>query len=595
MNENILLSGWSFQLPMPIEFEDTHIRSTEYYSKYNTMGNKRSTLHAPMLYAILRYARVLYRDNIGGVGWINKEKCVAEYLPRDKNINSDYLYTVTYKKDAGKFQIQSFYYQGNVWKAEKNAKYSIGEQGHTGAALFFAMIPAALQDEEFSKYFKQFCNALMTMGGNDNNELEKAAYILCDNLYRRIMLAKQLGVEGLMVNLSKSGIIEPFTEEGLKKKEYSPIRILAGKFITIPVNVKFSLEDGLMIPHEKFSGKYKLDDRNFTPKEKQLIPKLELYYEIPSRIAFCCELIKNTKNSAMPVKNFLFRGESGTGKTAAAMAIANALDQPYVYMTCHENMEISDLLGHFVPYTPKRVTTEYPEFYHFIFEPSTAYQMLSGIYDDTVTEVQAYEMLIKTAERNGKQLTANGKQQFEFVESPLVKAMKNGYVVEIQEISALRPAVLIGLNALLDQCGSALLETGEVIQRHPNTIVIMTTNNDYAGCKVVNQSIISRAKVVNFEDLKKEDYINRGIKITNCTDRDLVERMADTMLKVKKHCKEKAITSGSCGMREFILWIQASMICNNPLEAAVETVLEAISDDEEVRTEVFDTCFKLYF
>lgn len=95
--------------------------------------------------------------------------------------------------------------------------------------------------------------------------------------------------------------------------------------------------------------------------------------------------------------------------------------------------------------------------------------------------------------------------------------------------------------------------------------------------------------------MKKEDYINRGIKITNCTDRDLVERMADTMLKVKKHCKEKAITSGSCGMREFILWVQASMICNDPLKAAVETVLEAISDDEEVRTEVYDTCLKLYF
>ena len=53
------------------------------------------------------------------------------------------------------------------------------------------------------------------------------------------------------------------------------------------------------------------------------------------------------------------------------------------------------------------------------------------------------------------------------------------------------PGVLVGLNSLLDTCGAVTLPTGERIERHPDTIVIVTTNIGYEGCRSLNQSILS--------------------------------------------------------------------------------------------------------
>lgn len=45
-----------------------------------------------------------------------------------------------------------------------------------------------------------------------------------------------------------------------------------------------------------------------------------------------------TSKLARPVRNILFRGEAGTGKTEAAKALASALNLPYVSICCHPDM-----------------------------------------------------------------------------------------------------------------------------------------------------------------------------------------------------------------------------------------------------------------
>ena len=59
-----------------------------------------------------------------------------------------------------------------------------------------------------------------------------------------------------------------------------------------------------------------------------------------------------------------------------------------------------------------------------------------------------------------------------------------------------KQGVLVGLNSLLDNCKAIKLITGEVIERHPDTVIILTTNTDYNGCKELNQSIISRMNLI---------------------------------------------------------------------------------------------------
>mgnify|MGYP000305581774 CR=1 FL=1 len=58
--------------------------------------------------------------------------------------------------------------------------------------------------------------------------------------------------------------------------------------------------------------------------------------------------------------------------------------------------------------------------------------------------------------------------------------------------SADAAGVLVGLNSLLEQGGSITLPTGEVIHRHPDAVVVVTTNVSYEGCRGVNQSVLDR-------------------------------------------------------------------------------------------------------
>ena len=70
--------------------------------------------------------------------------------------------------------------------------------------------------------------------------------------------------------------------------------------------------------------------------------------------------------------------------------------------------------------------------------------------------------------------------------------------------------MLVGLNSLLDRCNSVFLPNGEVIKRHPDTTIVVTTNNDYAGCKQMNQSVISRMNlVIDLEEPDEETLVQR--------------------------------------------------------------------------------------
>ena len=81
-----------------------------------------------------------------------------------------------------------------------------------------------------------------------------------------------------------------------------------------------------------------------------------------------------------------------------------------------------------------------------------------------------------------------GGQRFSYVETDFLRALKNGYVVEIQEPTTIvQPGVLVGLNSLLEQGGSITLPTGEIIRRHPDAVVVVTTNVSYEGCRGMNQ------------------------------------------------------------------------------------------------------------
>ena len=373
--------------------------------------------------------------------------------------------------------------------------YVLKEDKNTGTALFFALIRKAMTDEEFSEEYNLLLEEKKA-GFPDLQKAAKSAYILCDNLYRRIENASDLGEAGIPVVIPTTGNIQPFTPITLNKGTYHPSTVLYGKFKVLKPDETKRRKSRKKIRREDFVGKFTFAEREFTSSEMLLIPKLPDWYVIPNEVVSICRHAKETTESRRPMRNFLLRGRAGTGKTEGAKAIAAGLGLPYLHLTCSANTEIFDLLGQMLPVLdkPDRKLGEYPTFDDIRMDTATAYYKLTGEYQEDVTEDEVYKKLLETIEEKAAKTSDHKtEQRFQYVDSPLVQAMKKGYLIEIQEPTVIsNPGVLVGLNSLLDTCSSVVLPTGERVERHPDTVVVITTNNDYEGCHALNQSVLSR-------------------------------------------------------------------------------------------------------
>lgn len=588
-----LFGNWTWKLTLPEPFDKVANNvSTTYHSIYCKTSIKKSTLHGPALRAILAYLDMdtsftpasASENAIGTQG----DKTVAEYQSRTKEIH-----VVVFNKKNGKFNV------GRFDDATSSPRvYSLKDGNQTGTALFFSLIPEALKDDEFKEHY-DLLGKCKNDGFTDMDEAEKAAFILCDNLYRRIESADAVPGAAIKLVVPATGNLSPLTPMNLNKNAYSPSSILFGTFQILkgtPNTVTAVTTD-----KNNFINRFPLSERTFTPKEELMIPRIEDWYVIPPEVVTICKHAQLTTTGNQPMRNFMMRGPAGTGKTEGAKAVASGLGLPYLYYTCSANTEIYDFLGQMLPETEDAFSQqrEYPTLVDIQMDPPSAYKKLTGIYDETISENEVYDKLLEVMEQDAKALANENStgQRFRYVETPLITAIRNGYVIEVQEPTVIaNPGVLVGLNALLDRCASITLTTGEVIQRHPDTVVIITTNTSYAGCRDMNQSVISRMNlIIDMEAPDIATLTERTMKVTGCTDKSLVTDMATSVQEISERCKETMINDGSCGVRELISWVQSYMICGNVLEAARYTVLSSVSGDPENRADILSTCLEQRF
>ena len=278
-------------------------------------------------------------------------------------------------------------------------------------------------------------------------------------------------------------------------------------------------------------------------------------------------------------------------------SVAAALGLPYVFQTCSADYERFDFIGQHMPVTNKAKAAEMliPSLEAIKSDPVTAYfELTQGEFEANVTWETVCETVFNLIA--GKSVTpqqvVEGGNRFEYVDTPFIQAMRNGWLIELQEPSVIaKPGVMVALNSLLDNCGAISLPTGEVITRHPDTVVVISTNTDYAGCRDINQSIISRMSlVIDFARLGFNTLVERAINITKCSEKFMVERMAQAVLAIASHCQDQSITDGICGFRELVSWIQSYMITGDILASSKITVLSCASSDSENRENIESTC-----
>lgn len=598
MPNSMLFDSCTFTMALPPEFSGFDKETTIHVSMYNTGSVKKSTLHAPTLRAVMAYMRLSKAstdgtplDGLGAIGIQSDKKIIAEYVGGRKDIQ-----LVVYNKTTGGVLASVFADE----KASATQFIHKGSGGKdTGTAFFFALMPMFLEDAEFTENYNALYDQFAS-GFPDESITEESIFKICDNVYRRIENAGKCGKSGIKIEYPATGNVRMITDLALKKGTYSATDIIYGNFKLAKAGIK-PKKGKMTISVEDFAGKYSLSERTFTDKEQALIPKLPDWYIIPEEVQTICDFAKKTTESYVPMRNFMIRGAAGSGKTEAAKAIAAGLGLPYMFITCSSDDEKFDFIGQILPNiegikcNDADESVYMPTLAEINDDPVGAYYNLTGEFNDEVTADDVKSEI----ERMTKERAENKKKEkdFKYVDTPLIEAIKNGYVIEIQEPTVIsKQGVLVGLNSLLDNCKAIKLITGEVIERHPDTVIILTTNTDYNGCKELNQSIISRMNLVfDMDTPDAETMAKRAMGITGCTDKGIVRKMAETIEKIIKKCSEELITDGSCGMRELISWVQSYMICDDAAAAAEYTILSSVTADAECRESIRSSCVSPVF
>ena len=589
----MLFDASTFSMAVPREFDSFNKESTVHTSMYNVGSATKSTLHAPTLRAIMAYMKLFKAstngdsiDGLGAIGTQNDKKIVAEYVGGKKDIQA-----VVYTKSNGSII-------ASVFPDDKSSGNPFVHKGiggkETGTAIFFALMPIFFEDKEFKDNYDILYEQFVA-GFPDSIKTEEAIFKLCNNVYQRLEKADKCGPTGVKLLYPTTGNVRTITEAARKKGTYSATDILFGEFKVVKAGIK-PKKGSVAISVEDVAGKFKFSDREFTDKEQALIPELPSWYLIPEEVETICNFAQKTTDSQVPMRNFMLRGAAGSGKTEGAKAIAAGLGLPYLFLTCSADNEVFDFIGQILPnieginFADASDTPYIPTISEIQDDPVGAYYNMTGEFNAEITEDDVKAEIEKMAQEKDEK--KKNEKDFRYVYTPLIEAIKNGYCIEIQEPTVIsKQGVLVGLNSLLDNCKAIKLMTGEVIERHPDTVIILTTNTDYNGCKELNQSIVSRMNLIfDMDTPDAKTMAERAMGITGCKDKNIVHKMAETIEKIIDKCREDLITDGSCGMRELISWVQSYMICEDAAAAAEYTVLSSVSADSESREIIRSTC-----
>lgn len=608
------LFNYSRNLPEP--FDTLKSKKIKVSSKYG--DGTQSTLCATVIKAVNAVCRCMNGSGLGAVGAIDN-RAVAEYKSSN---SSDEYHIVVYDTATGSI-LASVYDKST----EVLETYTVHSSARDGAAIVMAMMPALLGDDEFKENFDAYYDQFLA-GFSDITITTNSMAYMCDNAYRRIK--DDSCSAHIPVEIDKSGNIMRVAKSHIDSGSFTPTTVLAGEFTifasTGPAVIK---KASTFIEHSDFIGKYTLNKRTLTPMEEMLVPTLPEWYIIPPEVVDICKHAQCTTGKSMQMRNFLLRGPAGTGKTMGAKAIAAGLGLPYMKYTCSAGTEIFDFVGQIFPdseggstgdaqldierkqlkemgginYTNVAKLMNLPDLDDMDYNPACVYKTLTGIEKADATSQDCMSIVLdKVTEKvrllsKHDETSASSGQSFTYVETDFLKALKNGYVIELQEpTTIMQPGVLVGLNSLLEQTGSITLPTGEIIKRHPDAVVVVTTNISYEGCRGMNQSVLDRMSLVrDVESPSPEVMVQRAMSVTGATDEYQVGQMVQVVNDMAEYCRKHNVTDGSCGMRSLIDWITSSEITGNVYESALYTVISKATADETEREALISSVLEPIF
>ncbi|WP_412520638.1 ATP-binding protein [Staphylococcus simulans] len=227
-------------------------------------------------------------------------------------------------------------------------------------------------------------------------------------------------------------------------------------------------------------------------------------------------------------KNILLKGPTGSGKTKLAESLAEDINIPMHQVNCSVDLDAESLLG------------------------------------------------FKTI-----QTSSDGNQEIVFIDGPVIKAMKEGHILYIDEINMAKPETLPILNGVLDYRRSLTNPfTGEIINAKPGFNVIAAINEGYVGTLPMNEALKNRFVVIHVDYIDGET-LKTVIKEQSRLDDDaLITKIVAFNEDLRTMTKQGQISEEAASIRALIDMSDLATVM--PIERAIQrAIIDKLEDERE--------------
>lgn len=593
MAEIKLFDTWTFQEEMPEPFsrflQKEGLRKTttmvECLSQYNQ--GRQATLHPPTLRAMLNIAGIYLKQIEGALGFQKGNYDLLNFYCMEY-VKGKRRYALVYNPISAKIR--------GVCKTEKQTykaldfvERNVSDGEEVLAMLIYVSLEKkeALYNLEFAQNFVLFMQQ-MKEGWKNAKLALKAAFLCCDNLYRRVENVQDFSNEGIPLEKSQLGKngMEQLSTLAIESELYAPNDAIKGTFQIFGETKKvreWTLKELQKIYRQHWQVSKDYQDR---------IPRLPEDMKVGE---YAQDILSAIVES--PFRKFMITGNAGTGKTTDAQMIAQILGVPYFALNCGPETDESTLVAGIYPNSRKKTedSMKFPSLQEFVTDPMQVLEEVAHTRKEGITKSEAFRELLDAVYQSGYQKAKN-EGDFVMQESEIIKGCRMPSVIEIMEASLIvEPGTLGKLNRLLDDSRKLDLLYGEVVERHPNAIIIITTNLNYVANREFDFSVVSRMnKVQHRKDLTEQQLVERAMFRTGCKDMEVLKQMAKVMKRLDTVVKEEFGKAGLCGYREYENWVYEYMRTQNLVKAAEDTVLSKLASDEEDRDMLRQVCMEIY-